>query len=129
MDQAKTLSMTSSEQSLPPVRRCTKTEFRAWLARAKPGEQIEYHLGLLTWDRSPASGLAEGDRRALGKTADAVFQAAEQGQVHLVQRRNGPFDFSYLAIRSIRPTNRRAVAVLAIGHAGAKGPTLCSEAA
>jgi hypothetical protein len=92
--------MTSSEQRLPPVRGCTKTNFRAWLARAKPGEQIEYHLGLLTWDRSPASGLAEGDRRALGKIADVVFQAAEQGQVHLVQRRTGPFDFSYLAVKA-----------------------------
>jgi hypothetical protein len=111
--------MTSSEQSLPPVRRCTKTEFRAWLARAKPGEQIEYHLGLLTWDRSPASGLAEGDRRALGKIADAVFQAAEQGQVHLVQRRRGPFEFSYLAIKSVRAAALRAVAHL----------PLCSEAA
>jgi hypothetical protein len=121
--------MTSSEQSLPPVRGCTKTEFRAWLARAKPGEQIEYHLGLLIWDRSPASGLAEGDRRALGKIADAVFQAAGEGQVHLVQRRHGPFDFSYLAIKSIRPTNLRAVATLATGHAAAQRSTVCSEAA
>jgi hypothetical protein len=32
--------------------------------------------------------------------ADAAFQAAEQGRVHLAQRRNGPFDFSYLAIRA-----------------------------
>ena len=78
------------------------TEFRGWLARAEPGARFEYHRGLLIWDRSPASGLAEGDRRALAKIANAVFQAAEQGQVHLVQRRNGPFDFSYLAIKSVR---------------------------
>ena len=48
-----------------------------------------------------------------------VFQAAEQGQVHLVQRRRGPFDFSYLAIKSVRAATRRAVA---------RSP-LCSEAA
>ena len=102
MDQAKTSEMTSSEQSLPPVRRCTKTEFRAWLARARPGEQIEYHLGLLTWDRSPASGLTENARRVLGGVADAALEASENRLVHLVQRRNGPLDFSYLAIKAGR---------------------------
>jgi hypothetical protein len=59
-----------------------------------------YHRGLLIWDRSPASGRTETDRRALAKIANAVFQAAEQGEVHLVQRRNGPFDFRYVAIKA-----------------------------
>jgi hypothetical protein len=104
-------------------------EFRGWLASARSCSWFEYHRGLLIWDRSPASGLAEGDRRALGKIADAVFQAAGQGQVHLVQRRHGPFDFSYLAIKSIRPTNRRAVATLATGHVAAQRSTVCLEAA
>jgi hypothetical protein len=90
-------------QSSPP-RRCVLSEFRAWLARAKPGEQLEYHRGDLSWDRSPASDLAEDERRALAKAADAALQAAEDGFVHLVQRRNGPLDFSYLAVR----TGRRA---------------------
>jgi hypothetical protein len=94
-------------------------EFRGWLARTGSCPWFEYHRGLLTWDRSPASGRAEGDRRALGRIADAVFRAAEQGQVHLVQRRQGPFDFSYLAIKSVRAAARRGVA---------RSP-LCSEAA
>ena len=37
------------------------------------------------------------------------FEAAEDGLVHLVQRRNGPFDFSYLAIKAgpaVRPRVR-----------------------
>jgi hypothetical protein len=109
--------MTSSEQSLPPVRRCTKTEFRAWLARAKPGEQLEYHRGLLTWDRSPASGRADGDRRALGKVADAAFKAAEEGRVHLVQRRRRPFDFSYLAIKAGRTATAGARALAPVEQA------------
>jgi hypothetical protein len=104
-------------------------EFRGWLARAEPWSWFEYHRGLLIWDRSPASGLVEGDRRALAKIANAVFQAAEQGEVHLVQRRNGPFDFSYLAIRSIRAANRRTVPALAIDRAAAQRSTLRSEAA
>jgi hypothetical protein len=61
---------------------------------------------MLIWDRSPASELTETDRRALARISNAVFHAAERGEVHLVQRRNGPFDFSYLAIKAgaaVRP--------------------------
>jgi hypothetical protein len=107
MDQAMTSAMTSLEQSFPPTRRCvSRAEFHAWLARARPGEQFEYHRGHLIWDRSPASDLAEDERRALAKVADAALQAAEDGFVHLFQQRNGPLDFSYLAVR----TSRRACA-------------------
>ena len=94
-------------------------EFRGWLARAASCSWFEYYRGLLLWDRSPASALPDEHRRALAKIAKAAFQAAEQGQVHLVQRRNGPFDFSYLAIKSVRAATRRTVA-----HS-----PLCSEAA
>jgi hypothetical protein len=85
-------------------------EFRGWLARAGSCSWFEYHRGLLIWDRSPASELAEADRRELAKIANALFQAAEQGLVHLVQRRHGPFDFSYLAIRSVGAAARSTVA-------------------
>jgi hypothetical protein len=130
MDQVMTSAMTSLEQSLPPARRCvSRTEFKAWLARAKLGEQFEYHRGHLIWDRSPASALTQGERQALGRIADAVLQAGEQGQVLPVQRRHGPFDFSYLAIKSIRSTKRRPVPALAIDHAASQRSPLCSEAA
>ena len=105
MDQAMTSAMTSLEQSLPPMgHSVSRAEFHAWLAPAKPGEQFEYHRGHLVWDRSPASDLAEDERRAMAKVADAALQAAEDGFVHLFQQRNGPLDFSYLAVR----TSRRA---------------------
>jgi hypothetical protein len=74
--------------------------FLAWLERASPGEALVYHRGLLAHDRSKACDLSEAERRSLAGIADAVFQAAEQGQVHLVQRRNGPGSFRYLAIRA-----------------------------
>ena len=32
--------------------------------------------------------------------ANLALEAADRGQVHLVQLRNGPFDFSYLAIKA-----------------------------
>jgi hypothetical protein len=75
---------------------------RLWLARAGPGERIVYHRGLLTRDRAAVSGLCDRERRAVAMIANAARDAAEQGLVHLVQRRNGPFDFSYLAIRASR---------------------------
>ena len=92
-------------------------EFRGWLARAAPCSWFVYHRGLLIWDRSPASGLTETDRRALAKIANAVFQAAEQGEVHLAQRRNGPFDFSYLAVKAAPARVKRVPHPLAdAGH-------------
>jgi hypothetical protein len=112
--------MTFAERSEPAARDLISiAEFRGWLARAGSCSWFEYHRGLLIWDRSPASALPDEHRRALAKIANAVFQAAEQGQVHLVQRRRGPFDFSYLAIKSVRAAARRSVAPL----------PLCSEAA
>ena len=91
----------------PPRVLSSVAEFRGWLARTGSCQWFEYHRGLLIWDRSPESKLSDADRRRLAKIADAVFQAADQGQVHLVQRRHGPFDFSYLAIKSVRPATRR----------------------
>jgi hypothetical protein len=93
-------------------------EFHGWLARTDSCPWFEYHRGLLILDRSPESNLSDADRRRLAKIANTVFQAAEQGQVHLVQRRRGPFDFSYLAIKSVRSATRRT---------DASSP-LCSEA-
>ncbi|MGH6896495.1 MAG: hypothetical protein ACREJ5_08095 [Geminicoccaceae bacterium] len=125
-----TAVMTSAERSEPAARDLISVpEFRGWLARAESCSWFEYHRGLLIWDRSPASALSDDHRRALARIANAVFQAAEQGQVHLVQRRRGPFDFSYLAIKSVRAATRRAVPALAIDRPAAQRSILRSEAA
>ena len=122
--------MTFAERSEPTARDLISVaEFRGWLAHAEACSWFEYHRGLLIWDRSPDSQLSDADRRALVKIADAVFGAAEQGQVHLVQRRQGPFDFSYLAIKAARLLNPRRVQVLTIEHGSARPSHLCSEAA
>ena len=83
-----------------PIRPLTAGRFWSWLARAEPGAVLEYHRGLLFLDRSPASELSEDERRTVAKIADAAVGAAENRLVHLVQRRNGPFDFSYVAIKA-----------------------------
>jgi hypothetical protein len=106
-DQTKTSPMTSAPghgtASNAPAPLAT---FNRWLLRALPGQQLEYHRGLLVRDRSPASDLSEDERRTVAKIADAALGAAEDGLVHLIQCRNAPFDFSYLAVKAtpvIRP--------------------------
>src|SRR5262245_2546477 len=88
-------------ESIPTLRQMQTDGFRAWLQRAEPGACLEYHRGLLSLDRSPGSNLSEERRRALSRVADLAL-GADRSQVHLVQRRNGPFDFSYLAIKASR---------------------------
>lgn len=85
--------------ALFPIRPLTLGRFRAWLARAEPGAVLEYHRGLLVFDRSPVSELGEDERRLVVRLADAALSVADDGLVHLVQRRHGDFDFSYLAIK------------------------------
>jgi hypothetical protein len=80
--------------------RLSPAAFFAWLERAEPGQRLAYHRGLLLRDRAPESKLTKGERRAVAQIADAVFEAAEQGRVLLVQRRHGPSDFSYLAVKA-----------------------------
>jgi hypothetical protein len=92
-----------------PIRPLTAGRFWSWLARSAPGAALEYHRGLLILDSSPASDLAEDERRVVARLADAAFQAAEEGRVCLVQHRNGPFDFSYLAVKAqARARSQRA---------------------
>lgn len=81
-----------------------------WLQTARPGSLIEYHRGHLCVDRqqrfdAPHDAPDNEPRAALNDLADRAMRAAEQGLVHLVQRRHGPADFSYLAIKS-RPSVR-----------------------
>ena len=105
--------------SRPPL-----TAFGRWIRQARPGECFEYHRGLLTVDRSPASRLAEPERRALAKLARAALKAAEADQVHLVQRRNGPGDFSYLAIKARVDARREVTAPPVVTTAPTTPPDL-----
>jgi hypothetical protein len=93
-----------------PIRPLTAGRFWSWLARSEPGAALEYHRGLLILDRPPASELSEDERRVVARLADAALQAAEEGRVHLVQRRNGSFDFSYLAIKASRDVEATGIA-------------------
>ena len=90
-----------SERLLP----LTENDFCVWVGRAEPGDILEYHRGFLGIDtHSGARSVAE--RKALRQLARRAAWAFDEGLVHLVQRRKGPFDLSYLAIR--RPRLRTA---------------------
>jgi len=74
-------------------------QFCAWIAQAQPGDRLEYHRGLLALDASVDSGESKTDtQRELNCLACCARWAAEQGLVHLVQRRLAPDQFVYLAI-------------------------------
>jgi hypothetical protein len=81
------------------MRRLTETAFCAWVGQAHPGAQLVYHRGLLALDASINSQTPKSDaRHELARVARRAWWAASQGFVHLIQRRNGPDDFTYIAI-------------------------------
>jgi hypothetical protein len=84
--------------------RINEIELCGWLSQASPGEAIEYHRGFLVVDRtSIGQPMTATDRRELDRTGKRAMRLAERGLVHLVQRRHGPDDYSYLAVACLRP--------------------------
>ena len=74
-------------------------KFRAWVARAKPGERLEYHRGLLALDRiKGTSSLKEAERRKLAALADHALALAGRRRLHLLQERHRDCCYSYWAV-------------------------------
>lgn len=93
----------------PPL---TDASLCAWLGAASPGDAITYHRGALARDICPQLKLLDQDERVrLARLAGRAHALAEAGLLHLVQRRHGFEDFSYLAIARRRP--RRSTSSLA----------------
>lgn len=85
----------------------TDVEFVAWIAQALPGDVLEYHRGMLAIDRDFAiSKLGRDACERIDHLADCALDAAEEGLVHLVQKRLGEDHFSYRAIA--RPKTEHA---------------------
>lgn len=81
-------------------------ELCAWVAQALPGDALEYHRGFLCLDRTPFGRVISPEQReALIRTSARARQLAEDGLVHLAQRRVAAGEFSYLAIA--RPRGSR----------------------
>jgi hypothetical protein len=86
--------------------RLTEMDLCGWIGQAIPGDVLEYYRGFLAMDTfSHGSPLAAGDRAELVRLARRAWHASERGLIHLVQRRHGPDDYSYLAIARAKPSN------------------------
>ena len=102
MSAAQSLSMVP--QTIPTAP--TAEDFCAWLGDAAPGDVFEYHQGFLTCNREPEEGKSmTGEHVRIDLLGACVFSFAGHGMVHLVQRRLGCRQYSYLAIKA---TPRRA---------------------
>ena len=91
----------------------------AWFGTATAGDRIEYWRGHLAVDVTPDhSMLMPEDRRQLGRVAARAFHLAEEDRVHLVQRRHGDGDYSYILIVRPRRQPVRARFATSILNAG-----------
>ncbi len=72
-----------------------------WIGSAAPGDILEYHRGFLAIDIGTLA-LPPARQRAFKLLAGRAAWAAENGFIHLVQRRLGPSLFGYLAIKRPR---------------------------
>jgi len=82
----------------------TPDDFCSWLAKAMPGDTIVYYRGHLGRDRCRSTtALSEHDRQALIALARQTLFAAEDDRVHLLQRRHGDGDYSYIAVKARAP--------------------------
>ena len=90
----------------PPRLLLTEMELCGWLGQAAPGDILEYHRGFLAADIDARSGcLPERDQTELVRLGRRAMRAAEIGRAHLVQRRHGPNDYSYLLDRASASQN------------------------
>ena len=102
--------------------------FRAWLARAKLGERLRYHRGLLALDRAKGvSSLKEAERRKLTAVADHASALAGRGKVHLLQQRHGDADYSYWAVA--RPLGRSVAARMRLPATAARNRSAIADVA
>jgi len=82
-------------------------EVRRWLREAEPGQSIRYFEGCLGLGTDPMGlPLPASGRQAMARVADRLWRAAQHDLVHLVQRRQGPTNWAYIAIA--RPPPRFA---------------------
>jgi DNA-directed RNA polymerase specialized sigma24 family protein len=93
-------SVMNVRPAFPTVRLVlNEVELCGWLGQAEPGDVLEYYRGFLVVDAIPhGSRLPEKDRLELGRIARRAWWASERGLAHLIQRRHGPDDYSYIII-------------------------------
>jgi len=87
----------------------TEIALSGWIGQASAGDVLEYYRGFIAIDiLARGSSLCPQDRAALVLLARRAWIACEKQLIHLVQRRHGPEDYSYLAVARERPICSRA---------------------
>jgi hypothetical protein len=82
----------------------TEAALCAWLGAAAPGDAITYYRGTLSRSLCPQLALLSQEERVnLARLAARAWKLAEAGLAHLVQRRHGFEDFSYVLVARRRP--------------------------
>ncbi|MDP2359099.1 MAG: hypothetical protein Q8M31_23990 [Beijerinckiaceae bacterium] len=72
-----------------------------WLVDANAGDAVAYYRGHLAHDRCMSTPVLTSDeRRRLIAVANRIMAASDQGLVTPLQRRVGPHEWLYLAVRS-----------------------------
>ena len=98
----------SAAHTSPSAHEISEISFCAWITQAESGEALIYHHGFLVVDTDPViSKLPTDQRLTLRALGNAAFRAAEQGLVHLVQKRIATDRFAYIAIARPKPTPPR----------------------
>ena len=96
-----TLLAETVSQRPVPVLLTDEATFCDWIAQAAPGASVVYFRGHLASDRMPSAGtFGEPERKRLVAVARRALQSAEDSLVHLVQRRHGVGDYSYMAVKA-----------------------------
>lgn len=76
----------------------TRQEFDQQVSIMEPGQAWVYHRGALMGDRQRGCAF-----QAVDNTACAAWAALEAGKVKLFQRRVGPSETDYIAIKNPEP--------------------------
>ena len=82
----------------------TEVALCAWVGSASPGDRLVYHTGFLSFDTAVDSRFGTpAQRQELRRVAGRAWRLAQEGIVHLVQRRLGEAAFDYMIVVRPRP--------------------------
>ncbi len=85
----------------------TLADLERWFSTAEAGSTVAYFRGFLALDRGAGSRFGDDAGDVLDHIAATMMAMAEAGKVHLVQRRHGPFHYTYLAVMARGACPRR----------------------
>ena len=99
--------------------RLTEAALCAWVGQASAGDRLVYFQGYLAIDTGPDSTFGTpAERKALRLVANRAWQLAQDGAVHLLQRRDGPGEYAYIVVVRRRPRTGGGALGMVLRQAG-----------